>query len=93
MYLVTSLETRMTAAETKITALESKALNTGASLSQICNRIDFLYSTQATVYHCCANPDVNLMVCAKESFINAGAIAITAGTAGQCLSTDGACAG
>ena len=90
---VTGNTDRITDAETSISTLDTKTMNTGHSLSQICNRIDFLYHTQSPPYHCCANPSNNLMVCASGPAIDLGAISITKGGQNDgCLATDAACA-
>jgi len=65
------------------------------TLQTICDRIDNSYDEEeddSKKYSCCFNPDNQLMICATQTFIDLGAVAITPGAAGdQCLATDLAC--
>ena len=85
----------MDSVESSITTLNTKSTTLGVTLQTICDRIDNSYDEiqdDSEKYSCCFNPDNQLMICATQTFIDIGAIAITPGAAGdQCLATDLAC--
>ena len=85
----------MDSVESSITTLNTKSTTLGVTLQTICDRIDNSYDDiedDSEKYSCCFNPDNQLMICATQTFIDIGAIAITPGAAGdQCLATDLAC--
>ena len=85
----------MDSVESSITTLNTKSTTLGVTLQTICDRIDNSYDEiqdDSEKYSCCFNPDNQLMICATQTFIDLGAIAITPGAAGdQCLATDLAC--
>ena len=86
---------RLDSVESSITTLNTKSTTLGVTLQTICDRIDNSYDEiqdDSEKYSCCFNPDNQLMICATQTFIDIGAIAITPGAAGdQCLATDLAC--
>ena len=86
---------RLDSVESSITTLNTKSTTLGVTLQTICDRIDNSYDEiqdDSKKYSCCFNPDNQLMICATQTFIDIGAIAITPGAAGdQCLATDLAC--
>ena len=92
---VSDFTSRLDSVESSITTLNTKSTTLGVTLQTICDRIDNSYDEiqdDSEKYSCCFNPDNQLMICAAQTFIDIGAIAITPGAAGdQCLATDLAC--
>ena len=92
---VSDFTSRLDSVESSITTLNTKSTTLGVTLQTICDRIDNSYDgieDASEKYSCCFNPDNQLMICATQTFIGIGAIAITPGAAGdQCLATDLAC--
>ena len=93
--LVSDFTSRLGSAESSITTLNTKSIALSVTLQTICDRIDNSYDEEdddSQKYSCCFNPDNQLMICATQTFIDLGAVAITPGAAGdQCLATDLAC--
>ena len=88
------MKERLDIIETELETLNSRSTNVGVSLQTICDRMDLLYDLVEDPfkkYHCCFNPDNQLMICGSQLAIDLGAIDISQDNPGQCLATDGAC--
>ena len=73
----------------EVREMKRKLAETGHSLKDLCEVLDFLADGATTPYDCCSNPDNNQTRCIQRTFANT--FITTPGTPGRCLDTDAFC--